>query len=177
MKRKGGSVKSVSGRFVRLRAALFSDVSAESLALFRIAVGAILIWEVYRFLAFGRVRRIWIDPEFNFTYTLFWWLRPLEGDGMVWLFYGLGALALLITIGLFHRAALLLFFVGFSYTFLLEESSYLNHLYLMCLLTFLLVFVPANRRWSLDARLWKLPSRAPAWSLWLIRFQVGVPYL
>src|SRR5207342_1729744 len=62
--------------------------------------------------------------------------------------------------------------------FLLEEARYLNHFYLLCLISFLLVFLPAHRAFSVDAQLKpKLRSRvAPAWTLWLMRFQVGVVY-
>jgi hypothetical protein len=160
----------------RALTALASAQPAESLALFRIAVGAILTWEAYRFLARGWVTRYWIEPELNFTYTLFSWLRPLPGDAMIWLFYALVALGVLLTLGLFQRAAALLFTLGFGYAFLLEESRYLNHLYLMNLVTLLLVFVPASRVWSIDALLGRRERTAPAWALWLVRFQIGVPY-
>lgn len=173
--RTGSGPKAGAG--IRLPARLLEQVPAESLALFRIAVGAVLVWEVYRFISFDLVRRYWIDPEYNFRYTLFSWLEPLPGESMVWLFYALGVLALMITVGLFQRPAALLFLLGFGYAFVLEESRYLNHLYLVCLLLLLLVFVPANRMWSLDARLRNLPPRVPGWALWLIRFQIGVPYL
>jgi hypothetical protein len=161
---------------VRLGHALFADVGAESLAVFRIAVGAVLTWEVSGLMSGGWIERYWIEPDFHFTYTLFAWLSPLPGEAMVWLFYLLLFLTLLITVGLFQRPAAALFTIGFGYAFLLEESTYLNHLYLMCLIALLLVFVPANRVWSIDALLRRPTPRAPAWALWLLRFQVGVPY-
>jgi hypothetical protein len=41
-----------------------------------------------------------------------------------------------------------------------------------------MIFLPLDRRWSLDAR--RHPERSsstvPAWVLWLLRFQIGVPY-
>ncbi|MBC8099604.1 MAG: HTTM domain-containing protein, partial [Armatimonadetes bacterium] len=50
--------------------------------------------------------------------------------------------------------------------------------YLVCLLSFVMIFVPAQRAWSLDV-LWG-PSRPtptiPAWALWLLRGQIAVPY-
>jgi hypothetical protein len=46
-------------------------------------------------------------------------------------------------------------------------------------LCFLLIFLPAHRACSLDA--WMRPrlrsDAAPAWTLWLLRFQVAVPYI
>src|SRR5205807_5802840 len=71
-----------------------------------------------------------------------------------------------------------LMFLSYAYFFLLDEVWYVNHTYLICLFCFLLVFVPANRALSVDT--WLRPSLrsdfAPAWSLWLLRFQIGVVY-
>jgi hypothetical protein len=161
----------------RTFAGLAAAQPAESLALFRIAVGAVLTWEAYRFLVKGWVVRYWIEPDMSFTYTLFSWLRPLPGDAMIWLFYGLIVLGVMLTLGLFQRVAALLFTLGFGYAFLLEESRYLNHLYLMNLVTLLLIFVPASRVWSVDTALGRRPTTVPGWAVWLIRFQIGVPYL
>lgn len=97
---------------------------------------------------------------------------------MYWHFLGLGFLALLITFGLFYRVATALFFIGFSYVFLLDQARYLNHFYLVCLVSFLMAIVPANRAVSLDEKFGfcKGSDTVPAWSLWILRFQVGVVY-
>jgi vitamin K-dependent gamma-carboxylase len=64
-----------------------------------------------------------------------------------------------------------------TYLFLLEQARYLNHLYLVCPLSFLMIFLPANRGFSLDGLL--RPSikavTVPVWSLWLLRVQIAVP--
>jgi len=46
---------------------------------------------------------------------------------------------------------------------------------LICLLAFVLAIVPANARWSIDAARGAART-VPAWTVWLVRFQVGVPY-
>ncbi len=160
----------------RLSNRLSESVSAKSLAVFRIGVGLVLAWEAERYLRRGWVARYWIEPDFNFQYTLFRWLEPLPGDGMLWLFYALFVAAILVTVGLFYRGAMAFFLLGFSYAFLLEESRYLNHTYLICLLSFVMLLVPASRTWSLDALLFPRHPTVPAWSVWLIRFQIAVPY-
>ena len=97
---------------------------------------------------------------------------------MIWHFAALGVLAIFITLGFFYRLSALLFFVGFTYIFLLEQARYLNHFYLISLLSFLLIFLPAHRLGSVDV--WRRPKllsqTVPAWTLWLLRFQIGVPY-
>ena len=148
------------------------------LVYFRVAFGAIMLWEMWRYASYGWIGRYWIEPSFHFTYFGFDWVRPWPGIGMYIHFGGMALLALFILLGLWYRFSTILFFIGFSYIFLLEQAQYLNHFYLICLLAFIMIFMPANRAWALDA--WRRPdSRSdwmPKWSLWLLRFQIGVPY-
>lgn len=158
--------------------ALFRPVDSAGLAYFRIVFGGIMLWEVYRYFEHGWIKLYWIDPPFHFKYYGFEWVRPLPGDGMYWLFAGLGVLSALLVVGLCYRLCAVLFFLGFTYMFLLEQARFLNHFYLISLLAFLMPFLPLHRTCSLDA--WLRPGIAarsvPAWSLWLLRFQIGVPY-
>ena len=159
-------------------AALFAPVDVASLVYFRIAFGAIMLWEIWRYFQHGWIAAYWIEPEFHFHYLGFEWLKPWPGNGMYLHFIALGVLALMIMTGLWYRASTILFFTGFTYTFLLEQARYLNHFYLICLISFLLIFMPANAAFSVDAR--RHPGmrkdHVPAWSLWLLRFQIAVPY-
>ncbi len=93
-------------------------------------------------------------------------------------FAAMGILALLIAIGLFYRLASLLFFLSFTYVFLLDKAYYLNHFYLIALLSFLLAVVPAHRAFSLDRRLHfaSRPEEVPQWSVLLLRAQVFIVY-
>jgi hypothetical protein len=71
-----------------------------------------------------------------------------------------------------------LFFLAFTYIFLLDQATYLNHFYLISLISFLMIFLPLNCAHSVDS--WLRPrirrTTAPAWVLWLLRFQVGIAY-
>lgn len=157
--------------------ALFRPIGIFSLAFFRVAFGAMSLWKVIDYLAQGRVQRYWIEPSFNFTYSWFPWVEPLPNEGMVYLFYFLGLLSFLVMVGLFYRPAVLLLGLGFGYVFLLEETLYLNHDYLVILLCFLLFAIPSNKYFAADALIFKHRSDVlPAWCLWLLRFQIGVPY-
>src|SRR5258706_13336451 len=141
-------------------------VSIGSLVFFRVSFGIIMLWETIRYLRNDWVREYWIRPEFHFTYEFFGWLKPWPGDWMIVHFYALGILAAMITLGLSYRIATALFFLGFTYVFLLEQASYWNHMYLIALVSFLMMFVPANRAFSLDARLRKGSARTTiaAWN-------------
>jgi hypothetical protein len=94
-------------------------------------------------------------------------------------FWGLAVLALAIALGFHSRACSALFFAGFTYVELLGKATYLNHYYLISLLTGLLAVMPAHRTWSIDA--WRQPGSAlatvPAWTVDLVRFQLGVVYV
>jgi vitamin K-dependent gamma-carboxylase len=157
---------------------LFAPVDVASLVFFRVAFGAIMFWEVCRYFAYGWVERFYIEPEFFFTYYGFGWVRPWPGDWMYVHFLALGVLAVFIALGFLYRASMALFFAGFTHVFLLDQTNYLNHFYLICLLSFIMVFVPAHRAFSVDA--WLRPSlrssTAPAWALVLVAAQVAVVY-
>lgn len=161
-----------------LRRRLFEPIDIAPLVFFRVVFGGIMLWEVCRYFSYGWIERYYIEPTFFFSYYGFGWVRPWAGDGMYVHFAALGVLAACIVVGLCYRVAATLFFLGITYVFLLDQTHYLNHLYLICILSLLMIFVPAHRAFSLDAALRPglRSSTAPAWALWLLRFQLAVPY-
>jgi hypothetical protein len=159
-------------------ARLLAPVDNASVVVFRVIFGLLMLWEVNRYFQYGWIDRLYVDPQFNFTYHGFDWVRPLPGMWMHAHFYLLAALAVCITLGLWYRLAMPLFFLAFTYVFLLEKSHYLNHLYLACLISFLMIFIPANRALSIDA--YRRPSlrsnTLPTWGLVLLAGQIGITY-
>ncbi len=157
---------------------LFEPSDVAILVYFRIIFGAVMLWEVFRYFEHGWISDYWIDPVFNFTFYGFEWLKPWPGDGMYFHFIAMGILSVCIMVGFKYRIATILFFFAFSYMFLLEQSRYLNHFYLISLVSFVLIFVPAHKAFSIDSWLNKKlrTDFVPAWSLWLLRIQIGVPY-
>ena len=157
---------------------LFAPVDIASLVFFRIAFGAVMLWEVWRYFSYGWIGAYYIDPVFHFSYYGFGWVQPWPGNGMYLHFLALGVLAGCVMLGLFYRVATALFFLGFSYVFLLEQTLYLNHFYLICLVSLLMIFVPAHRAFSMDAlRKPEIRSRTvPAWALWILAAQMAIAY-
>ncbi len=162
----------------RLCAALFEPVDISFLVFFRIVFGGILLWEVYRYFTYGWISRYFIEPAVNFTYYGFSWVKPWPGRGMYIHFFVLGIAAACVMAGFLYRIAAPIFFLAFTYFFLLDQTRYLNHFYLVCLISFLMCFLPAERAFSIDALLRrKIRSDVvPAWTLWLLRAQIGIPY-
>jgi vitamin K-dependent gamma-carboxylase-like protein len=160
-------------------ARLFVPVDIASLVCFRIVFGLILLWEVCRYFQYGWIRDYYIDPAFYFSYYGFDWVRPWPGIGMYLHFAVLGILAICIAAGFRYRLSATLFFLGFTYVFLLDESRWLNHFYLVILVSFLLIFVPAHRAFSVDSLVRPLirSDTVPAWSPWILRAQIALVYL
>ena len=156
----------------------FAAVDIASLIFFRISFGLLMMWHVSQHFRDHRIAHYWLEPRFLFKYYGFSWVHPWPGNGLYIHWAILGVFAFFIAVGFLYRASTVLFFLGYTYTFLLEEAVWVNHRYLICLLSFLLIFLPANRALAIDAWLNpKLRSQtAPAWTLWLLRAQMGVVY-
>ncbi len=162
----------------RMCATLFNPVDISFLVFFRILFGGILLWEVYRYFTYGWITRYFVEPAVTFTYYGFSWVKPWPARGMYIHFFVLGLAAACVMAGFLYRIAAPVLFIAFTYSFLLDQTRYLNHFYLVCLISFLMCFLPAQRAFSVDALLRrKIRSDVvPAWTLWLLRAQVGIPY-
>ena len=154
-------------------------VSLAPLATFRITFGLLMFGSLLRFWARGWIESSYVAPTFHFTYWGFGWVQPLGQTGMHLLFGVLIVAALLIALGLFYRPASVVFFLGFTYVELVDVTTYLNHYYFISLVAFLLIWLPANRDYALDARFSLVPRRnqAPLWTIGILRFQMAIVYL
>jgi hypothetical protein len=94
------------------------------------------------------------------------------------LYFMMALAALFICIGLFYRVATLVFFFCFCYAELLDKTYYLNHYYLVTICSFLLMFAPAHRYFSVDAM--RKPSlqvnMVPAWTILMFKYQLCIIY-
>jgi vitamin K-dependent gamma-carboxylase len=162
----------------KLQHRAFAPVDIASLVFFRIAFGLLMVCDVWRYWANHWITAYWLQPRFLFKYPGFSWVQPWPGHGLYIHWVALGLFAFFIATGFFYRASAALFFLSYTYFFLLDEARYVNHAYLICLFSFLLIFMPANRALSVDA--WLNPrlrsQTTPAWTLWLLRLQMGVVY-
>ncbi len=166
------------GAAARLARAAAWPADLAWLAAFRALFGLTMCVSMLRFLAYGWVDEFFVKPRFHFTYWGFGWVGPLPPALMHGAFWALAALALAVAAGACFRLAAPLLALGLAYVQLLDVATYLNHYYLAFLLAALLALSPAHRLWSVDAR-FRLarPARAaPAFWLYLFRFQVGVVY-
>lgn len=167
------------GIFQRLRTLVAGPVDIAWLAAFRFLFGLTMAAAMVRFTLKGWVRQLYVDPAFYFTYPGFEWIHPWPAPFMHVHFILLALLAIGVALGLFYRFCITLFFLGFTYIELLDQTAYLNHYYLISLLAGLMIFLPANRAWSIDARRKRSlrVDAVPGWTLGLLRFQIGIVYV
>jgi vitamin K-dependent gamma-carboxylase len=167
-------------RTTRLVAHLNSVCDGAGLGAFRILFGALLLFSVLRFWAYGWIEQLYIAPPFHFTYFGFDWVRPWPGLGMYAHFALMALSALCLCLGLWSRAAACVFFASFTYAELLEKASYLNHYYFVSLVALLLAVMPCGACFSVDAwwrgRLALAPLTVRRWSYVLLQAQLGVLY-
>jgi hypothetical protein len=153
-------------------------VSIAPLVAFRIVFGALVLFSTARFMWNGWVYELYIKPVFHFTYLGFDWVKPLEGNWMYLPFVLMLIAAFGIMTGAFYRISAAIFFLCFTYVELLDKANYLNHYYFVSLMSFLLIWMPAHRDFSIDAlRNPSIRSKTIAnWPIFLLQFQLGVVY-
>nr|WP_036602373.1 HTTM domain-containing protein [Olivibacter sitiensis] len=129
---------------------LFQKIDNAQIIVFRIFLGILIMAECWGAILTGWVKKVFVDPAFTFTFFGFEWTQFLLGQTMYYYFVVLGILGLLIALGLFYRASMLLFAIGWSIAYLMQKTHYNNHYYLLMLVCWIMVFIPAHRYLSLD---------------------------
>lgn len=171
---------------------LGTPVDGASLAVFRIAVGLVMALEAFALwrpnpaaisVGTSPIETYYAGPDitFHFPYEGFEWL-PLLPAPLIHALVGIMAFAgVCMALGLWYRFSVTTVFLTWAYLFLVESTRtyWQSHYYLELLVVFLLVWMPAARRYSVDA--WLRPHGHPAqivplWSLVLLRGQLVIAY-
>lgn len=155
-----------------------SYTAAAPLAVFRGAFGLLILASVVRFWAKGWIAELYLKPKFFFPYYGLEFIKPL-GPYTYALFAACGLCALLVALGWCYRPAAAGLFLSFTYIELMDKSTYLNHYYFVSLVALLLVFLPADAYFSVDAH--RRPARwhnqVPRWTVDALRLLVGIVYV
>jgi len=163
----------------KMRAQLERPVSIAPLVTFRIAFGLLMLFSTTRYLVLGWVDTQLVEPLLHFKYYGFAWVEPLSSWGM----YAVFALMIIASIGImlgwYYRCFAVLFFLSFTYVELIDITYYLNHYYFVSLVAFLLIWLPANRFFSLDV--YRKPAlrqtRISAWQVNVLQLQIAIVYI
>lgn len=137
----------------KLRQFINTPTSIAPLVVIRIIFGLIMSFSMIRFISNGWVNELYVQPKMYFPYFGFEWIKPLPELGMYLLFIGLSISFLMVALGAFYRFSISFSFLAFTYIELIDKTNYLNHYYFVSLFCFLLIFLPAHRYFSIDAKL------------------------
>jgi len=157
---------------------LFSPVSNTNLVLFRIMFGFLLACHCFSQILNGTVKSIFIEPPFSFNFIGFDFLQPLPGNGMYYYFTLMGIFGLFVMMGAWYRISMFLFALMWTAVYLMQKSNYNNHYYLMLLLCWIMLFLPAHHRLSVDSLRHKpiLKTTCPRWVYGLMIAQLFIVY-
>ena len=131
---------------------LLQPVDNSALIIFRIAFGCLLFYQFLYALLNGDIYRNFIQPPFTFNYIGFDFLQPLPGTGMYFYVGLMVLLAFMIIVGAWYRFAMTCFALLWTALYLMQKAGYNNHYYLIVLLCWIMVFLPANRYCSIDVK-------------------------
>ncbi|WP_422860495.1 HTTM domain-containing protein [Flagellimonas sp. S174] len=162
----------------RIEIYLSKNAEAASLAVFRIFFGIMMVWSVIRFWYNGWIESLYLEPKFHFSYYGFEWVKPF-GNWTYLLFILCGLASIFVLIGYKYRVAIVTFFLCFTYIELMDKTTYLNHYYFISILSFLLIFIPANAYFSVDAKLnpKKRFQFVPKWNVDAIKLLLAIVYV
>jgi hypothetical protein len=154
-----------------------TDAEAAPLAVFRIGFGLLMLISLIRFYVNGWIEKLYLEPTFFFSYLGFEWVKPL-GAYTYFLFLLAALSAVGITLGYKYRLSALMFFLSFTYIELMDKTTYLNHYYFVSLMSFVMIFLPANTYFSVDA--YQNPAKRfqkiPLWSVHTIKLLLAIVY-
>ena len=129
-----------------------------------------------RFWVNGWIHTLYIEPEFHFKYYGFSWVTDF--GNYTYLLYLICIIATIgIILGYRYRLSIFMFFLLFTYTELIDKTTYLNHYYFTSCIAFLLCFLPAAHYFSLDALKEKKTIEAiPSWMVDGIKLFLCIVY-
>lgn len=153
------------------------NTEAAPLAVFRIFFGIIMLVSLLRFWVLGRIESLYIAPDFFFSYHGFEFIKPL-GEFTYVLFILCGLAAVFVALGYKYKIAIVTFFLSFTYIELMDKTTYLNHYYFVSVVSFLLIFLPANTYFSLDAKInpKKAFQKIPKWTIDSVKLILFIVY-
>lgn len=157
---------------------LSSTIDNSGLVIFRILLGLLIMAEGFGAILLGWVEVVFVKSKFTFNFIGFDFLQFLHGEKMYSYFFVMGILGLLIALGLFYRFAMIVFTIMWTAVYLIQKESYNNHYYFLILICVIMVFLPANGKLSIDAKLFPKikQTKIPRWMPYLLIFQLAILY-
>lgn len=159
----------------RLGRRLSAPIDARALAYFRIVFGVVAVWRMLGYTFGKKLVTNYEAPSILFKHRYFEWIPLLPHGALVSLVWAMLIAGVLVVAGKWARPAAVAYGLGSLYLLMVSLTVYNNHDYLISLLALLCGALPVDHAWVISS---KRPSLAtvPLWSLWLLRFEIGLPY-
>ena len=90
-----------------------APIETAPLAVFRILFGLMMLFSIVRFWRYGWIDKLYIKPQFFFSYYGFEWVKPL-GVYTYLIFLICGIAAVLVALGYRYKLSIVIFFLSFT---------------------------------------------------------------
>ncbi len=156
----------------------FKSIDNSPLIVFRIFFGLLIACESFGAIMTGWIKKVLIDPQFTFSFIGLDWLQPLPNNLMYIYFAIMGCLGICIMLGFKYIYSIITYTFLWAGVYFMQKSSYNNHYYLLLLVSFCMIFLPANQYKSLDVKLGFLKEKLtmPNWVSLLFISQIIIVY-
>lgn len=156
----------------------FQPVDNAPLILFRIIFGLLIFAESFGAILTGWVRKVLIEPEFNFTIIGFEWLQAPDGPAMYIHFALMAVCGLMVMLGFYYRLGMAGFTILWTMVYWMQKSAYNNHYYFLILLCIFMLILPAHAYASLDAKRNSsiVSTTCPRWCISIFLIQMWIVY-
>ena len=159
---------------------LWEKVDNLSLIYFRILWGSMMlnlslsyVWDNGE-----KIGSHFFSSHYHFKFIGFEWIKVIPLNYLYWVCIIMSLMALNVMIGFFTRFSMFLWVSIFFYIYMLEEAYYLNHFYLILIISFLMIFIPLSDNYSIDLLMGRIKKRekAPRIYYLLLRFHICLVY-
>lgn len=156
----------------------FKSIDNSPLIVFRIFFGFLIACESFGAIMTGWVKKVLIEPQFTFSFIGLDWLQPLPSNLMYGYFVLMGILGIFIMLGLKYTYSIITYTFLWAGVYFMQKSSYNNHYYLLLLISFCMIFLPANKYKSLDVKFGFIEDKQtmPKWVSLLFITQILIVY-
>ena len=157
---------------------LFKSIDISPLIVFRIFFGFLIACESFGAILTGWVKNVLVTPKFTFSFIGLEWLQPLPGYGMYFYFIIMGLLGVAIMLGYRYRIAMISYTILWAGVYFMQKTSYNNHYYLLLIISFYMIFLPANQYASFDVKQQRVKQQntMPYWISLLFIVQIAIVY-
>ncbi len=131
---------------------LFKHIDNSQLVIFRVFFGLLCFLETFGAIFTGWIKHNLITPSFTFSFIGFEWLQPFGGYGMYVYYLIMSVFGIGIMLGYKYRFSMVGFTLMWAAVYLMQKSAYNNHYYLLVLISAIMVFMPAHKAISIDAK-------------------------